>query len=63
MYITDPNAALVVAHGHLRTIRTESAAERLRRASARGCSLVELVRRLVDRLSPTPLARQAASRP
>jgi hypothetical protein len=62
MFTTHPHDALVLAHERARHLRAETAAERLRRASATRRALAASLRRTADRLDPLPLAQLGAAR-
>jgi uncharacterized membrane protein YfbV (UPF0208 family) len=60
MVASDPRDALVLAHEHIRHLREETAAERLRRKSPTRRALADSLRRAADRLDRAPLAARPA---
>jgi hypothetical protein len=62
MFTTDPREALVLAHERGRHLRAETAAERLRRASATRRVLAASLRRAADRVDPLPHTQLSGAR-
>ena len=56
MFTNDPRDALAVAHDHIRRLREEPAAERLRPALTLRHAVAAHLRRAADRLVRPPLA-------
>ena len=61
MFSTDPRDALLVAHAHGRHLREEMASNHQRgSAEATRRALAATLRRVANRLDPTPLVQRAA---